>query len=184
MVVARCLTVVDHWFKLEPSVKEIEAGVEAATIVLAAIDNGHTVHLVKIERGVDLCLVSAVLKREVMLGREVLVVDHLVPPVGIGAIVGADVVLGILASRQHLRCVVCLAVRELVGIREIELTACVCAALCGDENHTRSSACAIDGTCRSILKHIDRGNVLLCERANVATGETVDNDERRTSCID
>ena len=119
MVVTRCLTIVDHRLKLEPSVKELKAGVEAATIVFAAVDNGHTVHLVIIERGINLCLVGAILKREVMLGREVLVVDHLVPPVGIRAVVGADVVLSILASRQHLRSIVCLAVRELVGIRQI-----------------------------------------------------------------
>ena len=101
--------------------------------------------------------------------------------------------IGIIA--QILLC--CFAVDDVVGVHKLEflaplrergiaiitdLNGCVAlTALCGNQNHTVGTTGTIDGGCRGILQHVDRGDVLWCYRIQATLNTIYQNQRSQTT---
>ena len=183
LIVTSCLAVIYRRTYLQPIVEELKAGVDTSAKVLTAIVDGDTLVFLVEERGIDLRLLGTQLQGKVMLLREVVLVDHLVPPVHVRSVIRTDTVLSVLASAQHLGGVIVLLLRKLRAIGQFHFAIRIRSALRSDQDHTGSGTRTVDSAGRTILQHVDRLDILLRKRADIATGEAVDNDQGRLTGV-
>jgi len=175
-----CLAIIHDRADLQPTIEQLEVSVQASTIVLTVILERDTLVCLIKERGVHLRVLRTQFQREVMLLREIILLQHRIPPIRIRSIV-FDVhvrTLAIFIGRQHLRLTIILLLGKLGAIIQFHLTVRVGTALRGDQDHTRGSTRTIDSAGGSIFQYVDRLDIILVQGTDITARETVDNNQR------
>ena len=88
---------------------------------------------------------------------------------------------GIFTAGQHFGSIVVLFFRKLVAVRESHFPVRIRAALGRNQDHTGGCTCSVDSTGRSIFQHIDRLDIILRQRTDIATRKTIYHDKRSLS---
>ncbi len=111
---------------------------------------------------------------------------HGVEPVEIAtevysAVAPSETHVAVVLGAHHVNFLVDFVPGESAGIRGVD--GAVLAAFLGcDENHTIGTARTIYSRCRTVLKDVERGNVVGVDVGEVATGHSVNHNQRAETC--
>ena len=181
MVVTGSLAIIHGRTDFQPIIEQLERCVHTSAIILTFVLQRDTLVLFIEERSINLCLFRTHFQCKMVFLGEVTLINQLIPPVCIGTVIRTDIMFGIFTAGQHFGSIVVLFFRKLVAVRESHFPVRIRAALGRNQDHTGGCTCSVDSTGRSIFQHIDRLDIILRQRTDIATRKTIDHDKRSFS---
>ena len=181
VVVTGSLAIIHGRTDFQPIIEQLERCVHTSAIILTFVLQRDTLVLFIEERSINLCLFRTHFQCKMVFLGEVALINQLIPPVCIGTVIRTDIMFGIFTAGQHFGSIVVLFFRKLVAVRESHFPVRIRAALGRNQDHTSGCTCSVDSTGRSIFQHIDRLDIILRQRTDIATRKTIYHDKRSFS---